>query len=94
METVKAVLSGFIGIRKRAEHERLQLNPVYVIVTAILFVVLFIFTIRTIGRKRHGRSCALESNSIVTWRLKSTCVLLTASFDSSEFTPSAAQIWL
>jgi len=50
LDTVKTVLSGFVGIRKRAEHERLRLNPVYVIATAILFVVLFIFTIRTIVR--------------------------------------------
>ena len=49
-DTVKTVLFGAIGVRKRAEHEKLQLNPVHVIITAILFVVLFIFTIRTIVR--------------------------------------------
>jgi hypothetical protein len=44
------VLFGFIGVRKRADHERLKLNPVHVIIVAVLFVVLFIFTIRTIVR--------------------------------------------
>jgi hypothetical protein len=50
LDTVKTVLSGAIGIRKRDSHDKLQLNPVHVIITAILFVVLFIFTIRTIVR--------------------------------------------
>lgn len=50
LDTVKIVLFGAIGIRKRAEHEKLQFNPLHVIITAILFVVLFIFTIRTIVR--------------------------------------------
>lgn len=50
IDTVKTVLFGFLGVRKRAEHERLQLNPVYVIATAIVFVILFIFTLRAIVR--------------------------------------------
>ena len=49
-DTVKTVLFGAIGIRKRTEHEKLELNPVHLIITAIIFVVLFIFTIRTIVR--------------------------------------------
>ena len=50
LETVKTVLSGFIGIRKRADAERVRLNPVHVIILAVIGVVLFIFTIRTIVR--------------------------------------------
>ena len=50
LDTVKTVLFGFIGIRKREAHDKVQLNPVYLIITAVLFVVLFIFTIRTIVR--------------------------------------------
>ena len=50
MDTVKAVLSGFIGIRKRADAERVKLNPVHLIIIAVVGVVLFIFTIRTIVR--------------------------------------------
>ncbi|HYL88771.1 MAG TPA: DUF2970 domain-containing protein [Burkholderiales bacterium] len=49
-DTVKTVLFGAIGIRKRTEHEKLELNPVHLIITAIIFVVLFILTIRTIVR--------------------------------------------
>jgi DUF2970 family protein len=50
LDTVKTVLSGLIGVRKRADHEKAQINPVHVIIIAVLFVVLFIFTIRTIVR--------------------------------------------
>ena len=50
METVKAVLSGFIGIRRRADAERVKVNPVHVIILAVIGVVLFIFTIRTVVR--------------------------------------------
>ena len=48
MDTVKTVLYGAIGIRRRADHERAQLNPVHLIVIAIVFVVLFVLALRTI----------------------------------------------
>ena len=47
-DAVKAALFGFIGVRRRADHERARLNPVHVVVIAVLFVVLFVLTIRTI----------------------------------------------
>ena len=50
LDSVKTVLSGFIGVRKRAAHESARLNPVHLIIAAVLFVVLFIFAIRTIVR--------------------------------------------
>ena len=50
MDTVKAVLSGFIGIRRRADAEQAKINPLHVIVLAVIGVVLFILTIRTIVR--------------------------------------------
>ena len=48
LDTAKTVLSGFLGVRKRAEHERVRVKPVHVIVTAVLFAVLFVLTLRTI----------------------------------------------
>ena len=48
METVKTVLWGMIGIRRKADHERTRLNPVHVIVMAVIFVILFILTLRFI----------------------------------------------
>jgi hypothetical protein len=50
VQTLKAVLSGFIGVRKRADAERLRFNPVHLIALAVIGVVLFIFTLRTIVR--------------------------------------------
>ena len=48
IEAVKAVLSGFIGIRRRSDAEKTPLNPVHVIIVAVVFVVLFILTLVTI----------------------------------------------
>jgi len=48
MEAVKAVLSGFIGIRRRTDAEQTPLNPVHVIMVAVVFVVLFVLTLVTI----------------------------------------------
>jgi hypothetical protein len=50
LQTLKAVLSGFIGVRKRADAERVRFNPLHLIILAVVGVVLFIFTIRTIVR--------------------------------------------
>ena len=50
METVKAVLWGMVGIRRKADHERTPLKPVHLIAAALVFVVLFIFTLLTIVR--------------------------------------------
>ena len=48
MHAVKAVLSGVIGIRRRADAEKTPLNPVHVIIVALLLVVLFILSLVTI----------------------------------------------
>ncbi|TMH71836.1 MAG: DUF2970 domain-containing protein [Betaproteobacteria bacterium] len=50
LDTVKTVLSGFIGVRRRVAHESARINPVHLIIVAVLCVVLFIFAIRTIVR--------------------------------------------
>ena len=47
-DTVKTVLAAFIGIRRRSDHEAARIRPVHVIVIAVVFVVLFILTLRTI----------------------------------------------
>jgi len=48
LDTVKTVLAGAIGIRRRDDHERAPLNPVHLVVAAVIFVLLFIFTLLTI----------------------------------------------
>jgi hypothetical protein len=48
LDTVKTVLAGFIGIRRRSDHEAARIRPVHVIIIAVALVVLFILTLRTI----------------------------------------------
>jgi hypothetical protein len=48
LDTVKTVLAGAIGIRRKEDHERAPLNPVHLVIAAVLFVLLFIFTLLTI----------------------------------------------
>ena len=50
METVKTVLSGFIGIRRKSAAENARLNPVHVIIAAVVFVALVVLTLVTIVR--------------------------------------------
>ena len=50
LDTVKTVLSGAIGIRRKSAHERARLNPVHLVIAAILFVAIFIGTLVTIVR--------------------------------------------
>lgn len=46
LDTLKTVLFGFIGVRRRADHERAQIRPVHLVVAAIVFLVLFVLTLR------------------------------------------------
>jgi hypothetical protein len=48
METVKTVLWGMIGIRRQVDHERAKVKPVHLVITAVVFVILFILTLRFI----------------------------------------------
>jgi hypothetical protein len=48
LDTLKTILWGAIGIRRKSAHEQAKINPVHVIIAAVIFVVLFIFTLRTI----------------------------------------------
>ena len=47
LHTVKTVLWGFLGIRRKSEAEK-PIKPAHIVIAAVLFVVLFIFTLRTI----------------------------------------------
>jgi hypothetical protein len=50
METIKTVLWGMIGIRRKADHEKAPINPVHLIIAAVAAVVLFILTLVTVVR--------------------------------------------
>ena len=48
LDTVKTVLAGAAGIRRKSDHERAPLNPLHLVAAAVIFVVLFIFTLLTV----------------------------------------------
>lgn len=48
LDTMKTVLAGAIGIRRKSDHERAPLNPVHLVIAAVIFAVVFIFTLLTI----------------------------------------------
>jgi hypothetical protein len=48
MDTIKTVLFGFVGIRRKADHENAKLNPVHVVMAAVVLVAVFIVTLLTL----------------------------------------------
>ena len=48
MDTIKTVLYGFIGVRRKADHEKAEINPLHVIAAGVALVVLFVLTLVTI----------------------------------------------
>ena len=48
METVKTVLAGMIGVRRKSEHEKAALNPVHLIAAGVALAILFVVTLVTI----------------------------------------------
>ena len=48
LDTMKTVLAGAVGIRRRDDHERAPINPLHLVIAAVMFAVLFIFTLLTI----------------------------------------------
>jgi hypothetical protein len=50
METVKTILWGALGIRRKDDHERAPLKPAHLVLGAVVFVVLFIATLLTVVR--------------------------------------------
>lgn len=50
IDTVRTVLAGMIGIRRKAAHERQPVNPVHVIVAGVALAALFVLTLVTVVR--------------------------------------------
>ncbi len=50
LDAVKTVLSGAVGIRRKAAHDEARVKPVHVLVAALIFVALFIGTLVTVVR--------------------------------------------
>jgi Protein of unknown function (DUF2970) len=50
LQVVRMVLSAFLGIRKRADHDQLEVAPWQVIVIAIIAGLSFVLTVVTVVR--------------------------------------------
>jgi Protein of unknown function (DUF2970) len=50
LAVVKTVLSGLIGVRRKADHESARITPLQVIVAGLLLAALFVFTLIAIVR--------------------------------------------
>ena len=50
MHTLKTVLFGLIGVRRKADHERAELNPVHVVIAGVTLAAMFVLTLITIVR--------------------------------------------
>jgi hypothetical protein len=50
MAVLKTVLSGLVGIRRKADHDKVRVRPLQLIVAAAVLLALFIFTLITIVR--------------------------------------------
>ena len=48
MHTIKTILAGMIGVRRRDDHEKATLDPVHLIFGAITLAILFVVTLVTI----------------------------------------------
>ena len=48
LDTLKTVLYGFIGVRRKADHEAARIRPVHIIAIAVVLVILFVLALRTI----------------------------------------------
>jgi len=48
MHTIKTVLFGFLGVRRKSDHEKAQLDPLHVVFAGITLAILFILTLVTV----------------------------------------------
>jgi hypothetical protein len=48
MHTIKTVLFGFLGVRRKSDHEKAALQPLQVVFAGITLAILFILTLVTI----------------------------------------------
>ncbi len=50
LQVVRMVLSAFLGIRKRAEHEKVAVTPAQIIIVGMLAGAIFVGTIVSVVR--------------------------------------------
>ena len=50
LQVVRMVLSAFLGIRKRTEHEKIEVTPLQVIIVAVMAAAVFVGTLVSVVR--------------------------------------------
>ena len=50
LQVLRMVLSAFLGIRKRADHEKIVVTPVQVIIVAVIAAAMFVGTVVSVVR--------------------------------------------
>ena len=50
LQVVRMVLSAFLGIRKRADHEKIVVTPVQLIIVAVFAGAMFVGTVVSVVR--------------------------------------------
>lgn len=50
LQVVRMVLSAFLGIRERAEHEKIEVTPLQIIIVGVLAGAIFVGTIVSVVR--------------------------------------------
>jgi len=50
LDVVKTVLAGFVGVRRKSAHEQAKINPLHVVIVAVVCVALFVAALVTIVR--------------------------------------------
>jgi Protein of unknown function (DUF2970) len=50
LQVVRMVLSAFLGIRKRTEHEKIVVTPLQVIIVGLMAAAVFVGTVVTVVR--------------------------------------------
>lgn len=50
VQVVRAVASGFFGVRKRADHESVTITPVQYIIVGLIAAALFVLTLLLVVR--------------------------------------------
>ena len=50
LQVVQMVLSAFLGIRKRTDHDKIVVSPVQIIIVAVIAAAMFVGTVVSVVR--------------------------------------------
>ncbi|MBS1217704.1 MAG: hypothetical protein H6R21_837 [Proteobacteria bacterium] len=50
LQVIRMVLSAFLGVRQRREHDRIEVAPVQVIIVGVIAAAIFVITVVSVVR--------------------------------------------